>query len=118
MVSRGLRPKLQKLNNECQAALIHYLDEEVVEFQLAPPQVHRRNIVERPIRTWKKHFIAILCDCDRNFLMNLWDKLIPQVVLTLNLLRRSNLTPDLSAFAQVWGEFDYNCTHLPLPGLW
>ena len=67
LVSRGLRPRLQKLSNECSAALIHYLDKEAVEFQLAPPQVHHRNAAERAIRTWKNHFIAILCGCNRNF---------------------------------------------------
>ena len=37
LVSRGLRPRLQKLDNECSEALVHYLDDEDVAFQLAPP---------------------------------------------------------------------------------
>ena len=112
LVSRSLHPRLQKLDNEYSAALIYYLDEEAVEFQLAPPQVHRQNAAERAIKTWKKHFIAILYGCERNFPMNLWDKIIPQVVLTENLLRRSNLNPDLSADVQVWGQFDFSQTPL------
>ena len=103
LVSRGLRPKFQTLDNECSAALIHYLDKEAVEFQLAPPQVHHRNATERAIRTSKNYFIDIFCGCNRNFPMNLWDNLILQAILTMNLLRCLNLNPDLSAFAQVWG---------------
>ena len=101
MVSRGLRLKLQKLDNECSAALIHYLDHGAVDFQLIPPQVHRQNAAERAIRAWKDHFITILCGYNCNFSMNLWDKLVLQAVLTLNLLRQSNLNPNLAAFAQV-----------------
>ena len=52
LVSRGLRPRLQKLDNECDKALVHYLNEEEVEFQLVPPHVHRRNAAERAIRTF------------------------------------------------------------------
>ena len=118
LVLRKLCPKLQKLDNECSAAFIHYLDEEAVEFQLSLPQLHRRHAAERAVRTWKTHFIAILCGCDRNFSIYLWDKLIPQAVLTLKFLRSSNLKPNLSAFVQVWGQFDFNHTLLPLPGPW
>ena len=48
--------------------------------------------------------------------MNLWDKLIPQAVLNLNLLRQLNLNPDLSAFARVWGKLNFNQTPLASPG--
>ena len=48
--------------------------------------------------------------------MNLWDKLIPQTIMTLNLLRASHLNPSLSAYAQVWGTFDFNRTPLAPPG--
>lgn len=37
-----------------------------------------------------------------------WDKLIPQSVLTLNLLRQSNVAPNISAYTYHHGSFDYN----------
>ena len=51
LVSRGCRPKLQKLDNEASASLKHYLSEKGVEFQLTPAGIHRRNSAERTIRT-------------------------------------------------------------------
>ena len=38
--SRGLRPQLQKLDNEASSALQQHLVSEDVNFQLAPPHVH------------------------------------------------------------------------------
>jgi hypothetical protein len=40
--------------------------------------------------------------------MNLWDRLLPQTVLTLDLLRQSNVAPTISAYQYVNGAFDYN----------
>jgi hypothetical protein len=40
--------------------------------------------------------------------MRLWDKLLPQTILTLNLLRQSNAIPTVSAYQYVNGNFDYN----------
>jgi hypothetical protein len=40
--------------------------------------------------------------------INRWDELLPQTVLTLNLLRQSNVAPNISAYAYHHGSFDYN----------
>ena len=40
--------------------------------------------------------------------MSLWDKLLPQAELTINLLRQSNSTPNVSAHAHLFGVFDFN----------
>ncbi len=42
------------------------------------------------------------------FPINQWDKLLPQTILTLNLLRQSNVAPNISAWAYHHGSFDYN----------
>jgi hypothetical protein len=67
--------------------------------QLVPPDNHQQNLAEteRAIKTFKNHFKAILVGVDDSFLMRLWDKLLPQTILTLNLLRQSNVTPTVSA---------------------
>jgi hypothetical protein len=88
-----------------------------IDFQLAPPHVHRRNAAERAIRTFKNHFIAGLCSTDKNFPLHLWDRLLPQAIMTLNLLRGSCINPNLSYWAQLYGSFDYNCTPLAPPGI-
>jgi hypothetical protein len=40
--------------------------------------------------------------------MKLWDKLLPQTVLTLNLLHQSNFAPTVSAYQYVHRNFNYN----------
>ena len=42
----------------------------------------------------------------------MWDKILPQVFLTLNLLRQSNVAPTVSAYAYINGPFDYNAMPL------
>jgi hypothetical protein len=57
--------------------------------QLVPPDTHCSNLAERAIQTFKAHFISILSGVDQSFPMELWDRLIPQTVLTLNLLHQA-----------------------------
>jgi hypothetical protein len=40
--------------------------------------------------------------------MRLWDKLLPQTVLTLNLLQQLNIAPTISAYQYIHKNFDYN----------
>ena len=86
LTSRGLRPRLQRLDNEASKALQQFMHSAGVDFQLAPPHVHRQNAAERAIRTFKNHLIAGLCSTDRDFPLNLWDRILPQAIITLNLL--------------------------------
>ena len=83
-----------------------------VRYQLVPPNMHRRNAAERAIRTFKAHFIAILAGVARDFPRNMWDKLLPQAELTLNLLRQSSLNPAVSAWEGFNGKFTYDATPL------
>ena len=116
LTSRGLRPQLQRLDNEASTQLKQFLSDHQVDFQLVPPHAHRRNSAERAIRVFKNHFIAGLCSTDPSFPLHLWDKLLPQALLTLNLLRSSHINPKLSAQALIHGPFDFNRTPLAPPG--
>jgi hypothetical protein len=49
--------------------------------------------------------------------LNLWDKLLLQAVLTLNLICPSYINPQLSAHAQVHGNFNFDKTSLAPPGI-
>jgi hypothetical protein len=104
---RGLKPRLQKLDNECPTGLKRFMKQNEVDSQLVPPHIHRRNSVERAISSWKNHFIAIISSNDKQFPMHLWCRLIPQCTLTLNLLRHSRINPRLSAQAQLNGAFSF-----------
>jgi hypothetical protein len=116
LILRGLKPLLQRLDNEASLALRNYLTKQRITYQLAPPHIHRRNNAERAIQTFKNHFIAGLCSVDPNFPLKLWDKILPQATITLNLLRKSRINPRMSAYAQLNGHFDFNRTPLAPPG--
>jgi hypothetical protein len=116
LTARGMRPKIQILDNECSEELKSFLQDQSIAYQLAPPGVHRRNAAERAIRTFKNHFIAGLCSLDPRFPLHLWDRLLPQAVITLNLLRGSRINPKQSAWAQYNGQFDFDRTPLGPPG--
>jgi hypothetical protein len=74
--------------------------------------MHRCNRAERAIRTFKDHFVSILVVVDQSFPPYLWDLLLPQAELALNLLRQSTLNPWISAREFFHGPFDFNKTPL------
>jgi hypothetical protein len=115
LVTAGLRPKLHRLDNECSTILKQFMLDEDIDFQLTPPGMHRRNAAERAIRTLKNHLIAGICSTNPDFPLHLWDRLLPQCLLTLNLLRSSRINPAISAWAQVNGPIDFNRTPLAPP---
>jgi hypothetical protein len=116
LIIRGLKPHLQRLDNEASLALRNYLTKQGINYQLTPPRIHRRKNAERSIQTFKNHVIAGLCSVDPTFLLKLWDKLLPQATITINLLRKSILNPCMSAYAQLNGHFYFNITHVAPPG--
>ena len=79
-----------------------------MELELVPPGCHRRNAAEVAIRNFKAHFLSILAGVAEDFPMQLWDRLLPQAEITINLLRQSNATPTVLAYAHMSGPFDYN----------
>jgi hypothetical protein len=109
LTQHGLKPQLQKLDNkEADATLQQFMREQDINFQLMPPYVHCRKAAERAIWNFKNHFIAGLCCTDPDFPLHLWDKLLPQALTMLNLLRGSRINLRLSAHAQIYGAFDFN----------
>jgi hypothetical protein len=112
----GNQPKMYILDNEASVDLKKGLHKYGLEYQLVPPHVHRRNAAERAIRTYKSHLLAFLATCDPYFPVSEWDRLLFQAELTLNLLRSSRVNPNLSAYAYLHGNFDFNKTPLAPPG--
>eukprot|EP00804_Cyclotella_cryptica_P003430 CCRYP_002088-RA/>CCRYP_002088-RA protein AED:0.24 eAED:0.23 QI:0/0/0/1/1/1/2/0/894 len=80
--------------------------------ELTSADMHWRNATERAIQTLKGHFISVLAGVANDFPISEWDQLLPQTVLTLNLLRPANVAPNVSTYAYHHGQFDYN--HMPL----
>jgi hypothetical protein len=116
LVARGLKPKPLKLDSEASKLLETDLHQQDITFQLVPPYSHRRNSAERAIRSFRDHLIAGLCTTDKSFPMHLWDILLPQAVITLNMLRISIINPKLSAFTHIFGQYDFNRASMAPPG--
>ena len=81
-------------------------------YQLVPPNTRRRNIAERAIRTFKAHFISVLAGVDPTFPKFMWDNILTQTELTINLLRQATLNPSMSAWEYFNGAFDFTETPL------
>ena len=53
-------------------------------------------------------FLSVLTGVSDDFPPSLWDRLLPQTKITINLIRQSNATPNVSAYAHLSGPFGYN----------
>ena len=78
-----------------------------MQMEMVTPGSHHRNAAEFAIRNFKAHFLSVLAGTAQDFPPSLWDRLLPQAEITINLLRQSNETPNVSAYAHLSGPFDY-----------
>ena len=104
----GVTPKMHILDNECSEEFKEQIRKNNMTFQLVTPHDHRRNIAEKAIQTFKVHFISILCGTDKDFPLHLWCRLLPQAEHTLNMLRSARVAPNVSAYAYLWKQHDFN----------
>ena len=83
----GIVPKKHVLDNEVSEAMKAVIrDEYQMEMELVPPGCHRRNAAEVAIRNFKAHFLSVLAGTAEDFPASLWDRLLPQTEITINLL--------------------------------
>ena len=94
------------MDNEASTELKTAMTDNEISYQLVPPHVHRANLSERAIQTFKAHFKAGLASLDPAFPVREWDRLLVQAKITLNMLRSSRVNPKMSAYTAIWGEFD------------
>ena len=80
-------------------------------YQLLPTNVHRINIAERDIRTFKAHFISVLAGVYPTFPKFMWDNLLTQTELTINLLQQATLNRSMSAWEYFNGAIDLQHFH-------
>ena len=113
---RGIHPGFHFMDNEASTALKLRMTTMNIKYQLVPPSNHKGNNTERAIQTFKNQFIAGLCSVDKYFYLQLWDILLKQEKISLNLLSQSGTLPDISFYTHIIGEFDLNRTPLAPPG--
>lgn len=106
--SLGHCPTIQRMDNETSAVLDRFFKDNNITVQLVPPHNHRANKAERAIRDYKNHVIATLGTVHSSFPLNLWDELLPQINITINLLRPYSPQPSMSAYEGIHGsKFDF-----------
>jgi hypothetical protein len=76
--------------------------------ELVPPGCHQQNAAEVAVRNFKAHFLSVLVGVSDNFPPCLWDRLLPQTKITINLIQQFNAAPNVSAYVHLSGSFDYN----------
>ena len=108
LTAKGFKPKLNVMDNQATRYIKTFLTEEECELQLVEPHNHRVNAAERAIQTFKDAFISALATTDKDFPLQLWDKLTPQVIVTLNMMRASRIDPTKSAHEILYGAYDWN----------
>ena len=111
LTDNKLSVDLQILDNEASEAYKQAINTKwKAKYQLVPPHKHRSNAAERAIRTFKAHFLSILAGVGPDLPKNLWDLLLPQAELTLNLIRQATLDPPQSAWSYFHGSFNPDAT--------
>ena len=76
--------------------------------QSVKPHNHGVNAAERAIQTFKNHFISGLSIGDKKFPTIILWYLIGQDQDSLNILRKSRVHPELSAYHLLEGTHDFN----------
>ena len=83
-----------------------------LEYQLFLTNLHCCNAAKCAIYTFKAHFLSILSVIAEYFSKNLWDMLITQTEMALNILRQSTLKPTTYSWENSNGPTSYK--HTPL----
>jgi hypothetical protein len=108
LTAKGLKVKLNIMDNQATKHIKKFLTKEQCKLQLVKPHNHQMNAAKRAIQTWKDAFIAALATTDQDFPIQLWDRIAPQVQDSLNLLRASQIDPTKSAYKTVNGPYNWN----------
>jgi hypothetical protein len=105
----GIIPKKHVLDNKVLENIKNHIRNTCkINMELVPPGCLGQNAAEVAICNFKSHFLSVLAGVADDFPQNLWNPLLPQTEITLNLIWQSNATPTVSAYAHLSGPFDYN----------
>ena len=97
-----INPRKHVLDNKISKNMKQHIKEKYkFELEMVPPGCHRCIPAEVAIRNFKAHFLSVLAGMADSFPLHLWDRLLPQTKITLNLQRQSNATPTVSAYAHL-----------------
>ena len=106
----GFEPVLHWTNHKTSDELIAAIKEKELKYEIVPMSNHGRNPAKRAIQAFKAHFISIINGLIKDFPEGEWDVLIPQVNMTLNMLRLCGVNEAHLAYSYIYSAFHFN-TH-------
>ena len=104
------------MDNQATKYIKKFLTKKECKLQVVEPHNYHVNAAERAIQTFKDAFVVTLATTNRDFPLQLWDKLAPQVQDTLNLLRALQINPNISAYEVLNGPYNWDRYPLAPPG--
>ena len=100
------------MDNECSKSVQTFIKEQEVPIQLVEPGNHYVNAAEMGVKTSKYHLISSLATVAKSSPLQLWCQYMPQIEMTLIMLRTCRRDPTISAYESLNGPFNYNKTPL------
>jgi hypothetical protein len=79
LTAKGLKPKINIMDNQATKHIKTFLTEQQCKMQLVEPHNHQMNAAKCTIQIYKDAFIAARTTTDKDFPIPMWDKLAPQV---------------------------------------
>ena len=104
------------MDNQATKYIKQFLTRKECNLQLVEPHNYWVNATARAIKTFKDTFIPALATTDSEFPLQLWDKLAHQVQNTLNLLKASQINPNILAYEALNGPYNWDWYPLAPPG--
>ena len=113
---RGVKPKLHRMDNETSQEVESFIKgQQQTQLQYTAPDRHCPP-AEKAVQTYKCAFKSTLASLPTNFPLALWCRLLPQIDLSVNIVRPNRLNPKLSAWAAMEGDFHFDKTPIAPPG--
>jgi hypothetical protein len=106
LTAKGFRPKLNIMDNQATQRIKKNQND--CKLQVVEPHNHRVNAAKQAIQTFKAAFIAALATTDSKFLLQLWNRLTPQVQDTLNMLPALQIDPTVLAYKILNDTYNWN----------
>ena len=89
LVTKGHKPSVHVLDNECSKAIKNYITSQQTDIQLVEPHNHRENPAEPDVKCVQYHTLTSFSTLNPNFSIQLWCNLLEQVEITMNSLHTS-----------------------------
>ena len=98
------------MDNETSKDVEDFIASQQTSQKYTPPDMHRKNPAERSLQTYKSCIKSTIASLPPTFPIALCCKLLPQIDLIVNIIRKCSQNPLLSAWAAMEGEYHFDST--------